>query len=714
MVWNVREGAIRRIRTEYPHEVRVIEHTWIPMSDGTRLAARIWLPADAAENPVPAILEYIPYRKNDFTAVRDSLRHPYFAGHGYASVRVDIRGSGDSEGILHDEYLAQEQDDALEVLAWLARQPWCTGAVGMIGKSWGGFNGLQVAARRPPQLKAVITLCSTDDRYADDVHYRGGCLMGSDMLYWASTMLVYNARPPDPRFVGDRWRELWFERMEQTPPFVEEWVGHQRRDAYWQHGSVCEDYGAIECPVLAVGGWLDSYRDAVLRLLEGLPGPRKGLIGPWAHEYPEVAEPGPRIGFLQECLRWWDQWLKGKPTGVMDEPMLRVWMQESTPPSTNYPAERAGRWVAEACWPSGRTVPTRYRPRGTALVPVEPAENAPAPAGADLDGTGPGSAAGERENPVRRPGEAAAHTCTTVAAQGLHAGVWCPFGRAGDLPSDQRHEDALALTFTTAPLAAPLEILGNPEVRVELSSDRPFGLVSARLCDVAPDGSSTLVSAGLLNLTHRNGHDTPAPLVPGERYAVTVELDAIAHSLPAGHRWRLALTPHYWPRAWPSPEPVTLTIYEGATELILPGRPANPADEQLEPFEPSETAPVMPVERLRPDYRERTIHHDLVAGEWVLTDASDTGLNRLPDGSEFDTVELDTYRIREGEPQAASVECRRTIRVGNGAWQTRVETRSTMTTDAAAFHLTNELTAFEGDEKVFEKSWTKRVPRDHV
>ena len=207
-----------RIRTDYPRAVREIEHLWISLSDGTRLAARIWLPVDAEAHPVPAILEYLPYRKNDDTAFRDALHHPYFAGHGYAAVRVDLRGSGESDGILYDEYLEQEQDDALEVLSWLEAQPWCSGEVGMIGLSWGGFNGLQVAARRPPQLKAVIALGFTDDRYHDDVHYKGGVLLAHDMNVWASNMLGFLASPPDPQHYGDAWREVWLERLEQTPP----------------------------------------------------------------------------------------------------------------------------------------------------------------------------------------------------------------------------------------------------------------------------------------------------------------------------------------------------------------------------------------------------------------------------------------------------------------------------------------------------------------
>src|SRR5712692_3558038 len=257
------------IVTTFPRTVRVIEHTLIPLKDGTMLAARIWLPDDAEQNPVPAILEYLPYRKRDGTYERDALTHPYLAGHGYAGVRVDIRGCGESSGLLFDEYAKQEQDDGVEVIAWLAAQPWCSGVVGMMGISWGGFNGLQIAARRPPALKAIVTICSTDDRYADDIHFMGGCLLNNN-LGWASTMLAYMSRPPDPALVGERWREMWLHRLENQPLLVDLWLRHQTRDAYWKHGSVCEDFAAIQCPVYAVGGWADGYSNAVSRLLAGL------------------------------------------------------------------------------------------------------------------------------------------------------------------------------------------------------------------------------------------------------------------------------------------------------------------------------------------------------------------------------------------------------------------------------------------------------------
>ncbi|MDH3771748.1 MAG: CocE/NonD family hydrolase, partial [Nitrospirota bacterium] len=328
------------------------------MSDGVRLAARMWLPENAETQPVPGILEYIPYRKRDSTAYRDSLMHPYFAGHGYACVRVDLRGSGDSEGVLTDEYLHQEQQDGIEILRWIAEQSWCSGSVGMMGISWGGFNALQVAAHRPPALKAIVTICSTDDRYADDIHHMGGCLLG-DNLSWASTMFAYNSCPPDPLLVGERWKELWLERLQGSGLWLDTWLRHQRRDDYWKQGSICEDFSAITCPVLAVSGWTDGYSNAVFRLLANLKGPRKGLIGPWGHKYPHLGVPGPAIGFLQESLRWWDRWLKGIETGIMEEPMLRVWMQESVPPTTYY-HERPGHWIGEAAWPSSSIVDHQY------------------------------------------------------------------------------------------------------------------------------------------------------------------------------------------------------------------------------------------------------------------------------------------------------------------------------------------------------------------
>ncbi len=465
-------------------DVEEIENVWIPMSDGCRIAARIWLPRSARSEPVPAILECIPYRKRDFTRGRDEPIHGYFARNGYAAVRVDVRGSGDSDGVLCDEYSWQEHEDALEIIAWIAAQPWCAGAVGMMGISWGGFNSLQVAALAPKALKAIITLCSTDDRYADDAHYMGGCLLNENMQ-WGSVLLNHGAYPPDPQIVGDRWRAMWRERIDDLVPFPALWMQHQRRDDYWKHGSVCEDYGAIRCAVYAIGGWADGYSNAIPRLLAGLKCPKKGLIGPWAHLFPHDGVPGPAIGFLQEAVRWWDQWLRGVDTGIMDEPPLRVWMQENVAPLPYYD-ERPGRWVAEETWPSPRIAEHTFH--------------------LDPDGL------------AAQPGPREVLSFASPQTTGRAAGEWCGFGGEGEMPADQRPDDGRSFVFDSAPLPERLEILGAPVVEVEVAADRPTALLAVRLCAVQPDGVSSLVTYGVLNLTHRDGHEWPEPLEPGTFY----------------------------------------------------------------------------------------------------------------------------------------------------------------------------------------------------
>ncbi len=356
-----------RVVTDFPHQVRVVEHTWITMSDGCRLAAKLWIPEDAEVHPVPAILEYIPYRKNDASSIRDQATHAYFAGHGYVSVRVDMRGSGDSDGILTDEYLPLEQRDGIEILQWLAGQSWCSGTVGMIGISWGGFNGLQLAAHAPPELGAVVSVGSSVDRYAEDVHYIGGTIGAAVMLYWGTNMLGYNARPPDPEIVGDVWRQTWFERMEKTPSWVETWISHQRRDEYWKQGSVCEDYAKITCPVYIVAGWHDSYRDSVLRYVEHGNESSKGLVGPWGHQYPEDGSPGPAIGFLQECVRFYDRHLKGVANGLDSEPKVRIFLQDPYRPGV-VEGDRRGRWIAQESWPFPETRTVALYPRASELL----------------------------------------------------------------------------------------------------------------------------------------------------------------------------------------------------------------------------------------------------------------------------------------------------------------------------------------------------------
>ena len=631
------------IVTSFPRAVREIEHTTIPLKDGTRLAARLWLPEDAEADPVPALLEYLPYRKRDGTYERDALTHPYLAGHGYASVRVDIRGSGESEGVLSDEYSQPELDDALEVIAWLARQPWCSGAVGMFGISWGGFNALQAAALQPPALKAIVTLCSTDDRYADDVHYMGGAKLASADLGWGGFIFGDMCHPPDPLLVGERWREMWLKRLAGVPLFLERWLRHQRRDAYWRHGSVCEDFSAIKCPVYAVGGWTDGYSNAVPRLLEHLNAPRKGLIGPWAHAYPHFALPGPQIGFLREMLRWWDHWLKGKPTGVMDEPMLRAWMTASHQPATHHET-LPGRWVGEPVWPPADRKPHRLFLTDDGLQ---------------------ASRASLASRAVRSP--------QTVGSEG---GEWCPFGRGNDQAGDQRPDDSRSLLFETPPLDETLEILGAPVVTLDIACDKPVANLVARLCDVHPSGEALRVSFGVLNLTHRDSHAAPEPLVPGQRYRVRLKLNDCGATFPAGHRIRLALSTTYWPMIWPAPYDATVTILDGT--LDLPARWPRQEDAAL---------PLLPM------------------AETAAPAADTLGFEQGGEGK----YDVD---IKDDDPLSAVAEMRKVQTKRRGDWQVRFETSMRLTCTSEAFRLQAALRASEGATEVCHRDWDCTIARD--
>ncbi len=666
------------------NRIRVLEHVWIPMSDGTRLAAKIWMPLDAEEYPVPAIFEYIPYRKRDFKAVRDHEIHGYFAEQGYAGVRVDLRGSGDSEGILRDEYLQQELDDGVEVIKWLASQPWCDGSVGMIGISWGGFNGLQIAELQPPELKAVISVASSDDRYADDVHYMGGALL-TDNLSWASTMFAFNSCPPDPLIVGESWKEQWLERLKGSGLWLKKWLDHQTRDDYWKHASVCENYDAIKCPVMAVSGWADGYSNTVFRLMENLKVPRKGLVGAWGHKYPHMGGPGPEIDFLNECVRWWDQWLKGVDNGVKEEPMLRVWMQDTISPLSS---RRPGRWVAEDYWNGdspGIENQTYSLYNGKIAFEKEECDN-------------------EEQLSIQSP-----------LNVGLFAGKWCSYSETTDLPSDQREEDGGALVFDSAPLEEDFELLGRPSLSLELSSDKPIATIAARISDVAPDGRATRVTYGVLNLTHRNSDEAPELLEPHKKYQVTVPMNYIAQRFPKGNQIRVSLSTSYWPLIWPAPEPARLSIYTGTSKIILPKRQPNQKDEQLRSLgKPGET-PHYPITITSPPVREWKVEHNLATNEVSLNVINNDKKYRLDDIDleiSRDVKEKYSYISNKYDTVRGEVISKRSFRRGD--WYTETITRTVLTSTQTHFIIRATLDAYEGDVRVFSKTFDEKVKREFL
>ena len=662
--------------------VHVKEHIWITLSDGCRLGARLWLPEATSRAKFPAVLEYIPYRKRDGTRARDEPMHGYFAEHGYAAIRVDMRGSGESDGYLADEYLRQEQDDALEVIAWIAKQPWCTGAVGMQGKSWGGFNALQIAARRPPALQAIIATFFTDNRYTDDIHYMGGCLL-NDNLWWGSIMLAYQSRPLDPLIVGADWRQRWLERIEKLPFFPALWLSHQRYDDYWKHGSVCEDFSAIQCPVLAIGGWSDSYTNAVPRLLEGLKVPRLGVIGPWGHLYPHDGVPGPAIGYLQEAVRWWYQWLKGRDTGIMNEPMLRAYVEDPVAPDGTR-TFTPGRWVGERCWPSADITARRFH------------------LGAD------------RTLRARR-GESAVLSVRSPQSHGKAAGEWMGVGCPGEQPTDQRLDDGGALVFDTASLESEFSVLGAPVLHLRVAADAPVAQLAVRLCDVAPDDRVTRVSYQVLNLTHRDSHEHPTVLEPGRYYDVAVTLNACGHRFLAGHRMRLAIASAYWPIIWPAPYAATLSIHAGESALELPVRQGR---EQSIAFAPPVHGPRTPITIVDPGVVRRFTLQDHVSGEATYITEGVGGV--FGEGIlRLDAVDVEIAHgmkrelaIRDDDPLSARYVLTQSYEMGREGWRTLVNTRAQMHSDRANFYLSGTLTARLNGELVAERSWDVAIARD--
>ena len=528
----------------------------------------------------------------------------------------------------------------------------------MMGISWGGFNGLQIAARRPPALKAIVTICSTDDRYADDAHYMGGTLLTAG-LEWASFFFGSMCLPPDPMLVGDAWRAMWLERLQNIPLFFELWLQHQRRDAYWKHGSVCEDYAAIQCPVYAVGGWTDAYKNAIPRLLEGLTVPRKGLIGPWAHGYPHFALPGPQIGFLQEMLRWWDYWLKGIDTGVMYEPMLRAWMTESVKACAHHEV-LPGRWIAEPSWPSPGMTPRRLFLTDAGL----------------RDATAP----------------LTARAVCSPQTVGKCAGDWVPFGRGRDQAGDQQEDDMRSLVFETPPLDTPIEILGAAIVTLDVASDRPLANLAVRLCDVHPSGESLRVSYGVLNLTHRDGHEKPALLAIGR---------ALPSAYPA-QRCRLGIPGRPQGEARPvhglladdlaesgEGDAADFWWHAGSAGAPAPGH-RRAAVAAARP----ETAPPEKPTRLR---------------------RGDTRIERIDRiGLELGTESKSQYHIEEDDPLSAVAELRQTHTMSRDAWQVRVETWMRLSCTRNAFLLQGSLRAWEGANEVCRREWDRSIPRDFI
>jgi predicted acyl esterase len=494
-------------------------------ADGVDLAATLYLP-DPADGPQPCLLEALPYRKDDLTCTYAEGYEGLRDRHGYAVCRVDLRGTGSSPGDATDEYPPAEQRDLHAVIAWLAAQDWCDGQVGMFGTSYSGFNSLQMACERPPALRAVCAIYATDDRWTDDVHWRGGALRFIDLVDYCHYMTAMNLLPPVPAVWGEGWEGEWLRRLADPQPWLFTWLDRSVHGPYWNHGSVRLDgtgrgYDRIACPVMLVAGWADGYRNNSFRTVAALRDagvPHRLLAGPWAHADATTAMPGPRVDLESEMAAWFDAHLRGTAPHV---DRCDVFVRTSTRPEPDLD-RHAGSWLELPSVPP--TTTTTHPLAGPRTLAVDP-------------------------------------------AVGTSAWIDCAGHLPWGLPTDQRSDDARSLVWDLAPPARP--VVGHPRLRLRLSADGPAASVSAKLCDVFPDGTSALVTRGSLDLAFRDGvHGTPVPLVPGTVHEVDVELDACAYAWHPGQRLRVSVAGADWPNTVAPPAPVTLTVHDA--ELFLP------------------------------------------------------------------------------------------------------------------------------------------------
>jgi uncharacterized protein len=681
----------RGTESQPAHDVEVRWDVRIPVRDGLELSANLWLPLPRPERPderLPAILEMIPYGKDNWRRNADVARGEWLAARGFALCRLDVRGTGSSPGIAEDEYTEAETRDGYDAVEWLANQAWCNGNVGMWGISYGGFTSIQVAKLRPPHLRAILPMYATDDRYRDDVHIRGGCVTASEKSQYAVSQLGMNAMPPLPAFRGDGWRDEWRERLERTPPWLFAWIREQTDGPYWRRGSLAPDYDAIECAVFQVAGWTDAYVDPAFRIQERCRNAAsvRTLVGNWVHAFPDDAYPGPNLNWYHELVRFFDRFLKGVDNGWEDEPAI-TWFEHAWAEPEPFPREWPGRWRAAAAFPVAGTEAVTWHLRD--------------------DGLGAASVLAEG---VRTTG----HRATAGTAGALS---WGAGGPPNGLARDLRPDEALGLTYTSEPLPEPLSVIGVPEVVLHLTATMPVATCVVRLSEVSPAGVSALVATGVLNLTHRLSDVDPSPMPtrPLATEAVRIPLRTTGYRFAAGHRIRLTVLTSCWPVLWPSPLPGELRVHHGPgapSRLVLPVLPSSvPA---LEPpafrTEPAGLRDVGSDDEDPPVWR---IEQDVIGGTVTVT-LGEGGASILEDGSRVYSSERLVLRASDADPAHARLDSEVVYRWTGNAFDVDIRASGDIASDEGAFDVRVDLDVRLDGQPFFAREWQERIPRNFV
>jgi putative CocE/NonD family hydrolase len=620
----------------------------IRVRDGIELSVDVYRPNRPGR--FPALLEHIPYRKDDLRAMQDRGQNVVLVEAGFACVRLDVRGTGGSEGIAEDEYTETEQLDAVEVVAWIARQEWCSGRVGAWGKSYGGFTCIQLAARRPPALHAIAPVYATDDRLTDDMHFDGGALCAFELTNYPIRMIAMNALPPG-QGEGPEFERRWRERIDRTPPWVLRWVAEQRDGPYWRNGSLRPGYDRIQCPVLIVSGWRDGYRTSGVRMARRLAAPWQLLAGPWAHFAPDRGVPAPRYPFMAELIGFFRAHLDPDHADAPERPRTVAFIGEHDTPVAPR-AEVSGRFIASELWPDGCTE--------TVLELGAPA------------------------------------TAPASAAVGTATGNWCPPPPDNGLFPDQRDDDARSACFDSEPLTDAVAVLGIPRVRFAISHPGPRAIVAVKLNDVAPDGASQPVTRGAVNLA-----------CSGE---ALVELDLMATGwrFRPGHRIRIAVAANDWPCLWPLPgnEPLAVTT---PVELRLPGLPSDAVDHAAT----AAIVPVTwsgAVTSSRPSQWQITT--DVLTGMTGI-DAADSSAFELPaEGVRCEEGHVYHTAVREDDPLTARATGRTRLRVRRPGLDVDVRASGRFRATETEFVVDLTLDVTRNGEPFHRRRWSERIPRD--
>ena len=693
----------------YDHEV--VWDVRVPVRDDLELSANLWLPrpADGAPDaPVerfPAILEMIPYGKDNWRRNADVARGEWLAARGFALCRLDVRGTGSSPGIALDEYTEAETQDGYDAVEWLATQEWCSGNVGMWGISYGGFTSIQVAKLRPPHLRAILPMYATDDRYRDDVHVRGGCVTASEKSQYAVSQLGMNAMPPLPAFRGVGWRDEWRERLELTPPWLFAWIREQTDGPYWRRGSLAPDYEALGCAVFQVAGWNDSYVDPAFRIQERCVNvPRRTLVGNWVHSFPDDAYPGPNLDWLHEMVRFFDRYLKGIENGWEQEPEL-TWFEHEWAAPEAFPRAWPGRWRAVGTLPVPGTVPLELNLARDVMTGEGNLSARPWMRDADRD-TDPGETV-----------DTLPHRATVGTAGPLSWGAgWHPNGLARDL----RPDEARGLAYTTPPLGEALSVIGIPEVVLHVSASMPVATCVVRLSEVAPDGVSSLVATGVLNLTHRRSNTDPEPMpvtsagptgtVRAEE--VRIPLRATGYRFTEGYRIRLTVLTSCWPVLWPSPLQGDVRVHHGPlapSRLLLPVLPSTVPTLEAAPFKVT-PAGLREVGGNEEEPAVWRIEEDVINGTLAVT-IGEGGASILEDRSRVYSSERLVLTASDADPAHARLDTVVAYRWTGSGFDVDIRATGEIASDEAAFDVRVDLDVRLNDEPFFAREWSERIPR---